>query len=150
MFLYYLINIWKTKQSWLKKTLSRLAWLAHLREFIWKIFISPRRDLDRIKWDITQAGWLASHMNTLYFYKNFLRKVRSQLDELVRLTGPAHLHMNNPSKEQTNYAFYRLLQSCLSLIWHFLLLYSPQIRECFYSSIKICFRNILYSAIILY
>ena len=31
MFLYYLINIRKTKQNWLKKTLSHLAGLAHLR-----------------------------------------------------------------------------------------------------------------------
>ena len=42
MFLYYLINIWKVKQNWLKKMLSHLAGLAHLCVFIWKIFISPR------------------------------------------------------------------------------------------------------------
>ena len=29
MFLYYLINIWKVKQNWLKKMLSHLAGLAH-------------------------------------------------------------------------------------------------------------------------
>ena len=37
MFLYYS-----------KKTLFRLGGLAHLRVFIWKIFISPRWDLDKI------------------------------------------------------------------------------------------------------
>ena len=42
MFLYYL-----------KKTLSRLAWLAHLRVFVWEIFISPRWDLSKIKYDLT-------------------------------------------------------------------------------------------------
>ena len=36
-----------------------------------------------------------AHMNTLYFYKSFLRKVRSHLGKPVRLTGPAHLHMNS-------------------------------------------------------
>ena len=51
MFLYCLINIRKTKQSWLKKTLSHLAGLAHLRVFIWKIFISPRWDPGKIKRD---------------------------------------------------------------------------------------------------
>ena len=34
-------------------------------------------------------------MNTLYFYKSFLRKVRSHLGEPARLTGPAHLYMNS-------------------------------------------------------
>ena len=32
-------------------------------------------------------------MNTLHFYKSFLRKVGSYLGEPARLTGPAHLHM---------------------------------------------------------
>ena len=40
-------------------------------------------------------GWLTSYMNTLYFYKSFLRKVRSHLGEPPRLTGPAHPHMNS-------------------------------------------------------
>ena len=35
-------------------------------------------------------------MNTLYFYKSFLKKVRSHLGELAGLTGPVHLHMNSP------------------------------------------------------
>ena len=95
MFLYYLINIWKAKQNCLKKILSHLAGLAHSRVFIWKIFISPRWDPSKIKWDPTWAGWLTSHMNTLYFYKSFLRKVRSHLGEPARLTGPAHLHMRS-------------------------------------------------------
>ena len=49
MFLYYLINIRKVKQNRLKKMLSDLAGLAHLCMFIWKIFISPRWDLGKIK-----------------------------------------------------------------------------------------------------
>ena len=36
-------------------------------------------------------------MNTSYFYKSFLRKVRSHLGEPARLTGPAHLHMSSLS-----------------------------------------------------
>ena len=34
-------------------------------------------------------------MNTLYFYKSFLRKMRSHLGKPARLTGLAHLHMNS-------------------------------------------------------
>ena len=34
-------------------------------------------------------------MNTLYFFKSFLRKLRSHLGEPARLTGLAHLHMNS-------------------------------------------------------
>ena len=40
MYLYYLIDIWKT-ESCLKKTLPYFSELAHLRVFIWTIFISP-------------------------------------------------------------------------------------------------------------
>ena len=39
-----------------------------------------------------RQAWLTSHTNVLYFYKNFLRKVRSHLGEPARLTGLAHLH----------------------------------------------------------
>ena len=59
--------IFLIKQSWLKKTLCRLSGLALLRMFIWKIFISPRWDLGKIKWDLTSAGWLASHLNIFIF-----------------------------------------------------------------------------------
>ena len=41
-------------------------------------------------------GRLTSHMNMLYFYKNFLRKVGYHLGKLAHLTGPAHLHRNSP------------------------------------------------------
>ena len=41
-------------------------------------------------------------MNTLYFYKSFLRKVRSHLGEPARLTGPAHLHKNSPLASKMN------------------------------------------------
>ena len=53
MFLYYLINIWK-KQNRLNKTLCHFARLAHLRVFIWKIFISPtisHKNLCKNYWD---------------------------------------------------------------------------------------------------
>ena len=62
-----LFNIWKTKQSWLKKSLSHLAGLAHLHVFIWKIFILPWWNLCKIKWNLAWAGWLTSHMNTFIF-----------------------------------------------------------------------------------
>ena len=39
MFLYYLINIRKTKQNWLKKTLSHLAGLAHLLVFWISLYV---------------------------------------------------------------------------------------------------------------
>ena len=93
--LYYLNSIWKTKQSWLKKIPSQLARVAYLRVFIWRIFIFLRLDPWKIKWEPTQVGWLTSHMNTLYFYKSFITKVRSHLGELARLTGSANLHMNS-------------------------------------------------------
>ena len=62
MFLYYLINIWK-KQNRLSKTLSHFARLAHLRVFIWKIFISPtisHKNLCKNYWDsliIMKKSW---------------------------------------------------------------------------------------------
>ena len=59
----------------------------------------------------------------LYFYKSFLRKVRSHLGELACLTGPAHLHMNSPLE--------------VFLIYHFALIY---ILDFFPYFIK-CFRN---------
>ena len=64
----------KTYARALKKNLSHLAGLAHQHLFIWQIFISPRRDLGKIKWDSTLAGWLTSHMNTLSFLKALLKK----------------------------------------------------------------------------
>ena len=62
MFLYYLINIWK-KQNRLNKTLCHFARLAHLRVFIWKIFISPtisHKNLCKNYWDsviIMKKSW---------------------------------------------------------------------------------------------
>ena len=47
-------------------------------------------------------------MNT-YFYKSFLRKVRSHLGELARLTGPAHLHMNSPLLSLNHFYCFRFL-----------------------------------------
>ena len=35
-------------------------------------------------------------MSTLYFYKNFLKKVRPHLGEPAHLTGQAPLHVNSP------------------------------------------------------
>ena len=83
----YLINIWKKIINWLKKTLSHLAGLAHLRVFIWKIFISSRWNPSKIKWDPTMVGSRTSHMNTSYFYKGFVKTVRSKAGEPVHLTG---------------------------------------------------------------
>ena len=40
-------------------------------------------------------GWLTSHMNT-YFYRGFLKKLRSHLGEPAHLTGPAHLLCKQP------------------------------------------------------
>ena len=118
MFLYYLIKIWKTKQSWLNKFLSRLAGLAHLHVFIRKIFISPWWDRGKIKWDLTYAGWHASHVNPLYFYKSFLRKVRSHLGELARLTGPAQLDMNSPLASFWKFQyFWRSIYNPLEHLW---------------------------------
>ena len=41
----------KTYACTLKKNLSHLAGLAHLHMFIWQIFLSPRWDPGKIKWD---------------------------------------------------------------------------------------------------
>ena len=73
--------------------ISHLAGLAHLRVFIWKIFTWVGSRQNQVR---SHLGWLTSHMNTLYIYKSFLRKVRSHLGEPARLIGPAHLHMNSP------------------------------------------------------
>ena len=40
-------------------------------------------------------------MNT-YFYKSFLKKVRSQVGKPAHLIEPAHLHMNSPSLPDTH------------------------------------------------
>ena len=91
MFLYYyLINIWNAKQSWLKKTLSHTVQLAHLRVFIWKIFISLRWDAGKIKWkldfepkspSVTRKvcyhynSWLTGVHRTCLFHINFGGKI---------------------------------------------------------------------------
>ena len=36
-----------------------------------------------------------SHINTLCFYRSFLKKVRFSLGEPIHLTGMAYLHMNS-------------------------------------------------------
>ena len=109
IFLYYLINIWERNQNWLKKTLSHLSGLAHLCVFKWKIFILPKGDPGKVKWDPTYAGLLTSHMNT-YFYKSFLRKVICHLGEPAHLSGPAHFHMNSPI---TSHWFKMFYLNCL-------------------------------------
>ena len=43
----------KTCACALKKSLSHLDGLAHLHMFMWQIFISPRWDRGKIKWDPT-------------------------------------------------------------------------------------------------
>ena len=47
------------KQNWLKKTLSYLAGIAHLRVFIWKIFISPRwqNQVISLRWSGSRLTW---------------------------------------------------------------------------------------------
>ena len=90
MFLYYLVNTWKTKRSWLKKTLSRLAGLTHLLVFLQKI--SFRLDGISAKFSETHLDELARFS---YECIIFLRKVRSHLGELARLTRSALLHMNS-------------------------------------------------------
>ena len=86
----------KTHTCTLEKNLSHLAGLAHLRMFIWTVLISPGWDPSKIKCYHTWAGWLTSHMNTLCFYRSFLKKVRSHLGQATHLTRPVHLHMSSP------------------------------------------------------
>ena len=86
----------KSKTKLVKENSIPPCRLAHLPVFIWKILISPRWNPGKIKWDPTKAGWPTSHMNTSYFNRSFLKKVRSHLGEPANQTGPAHLHMNSP------------------------------------------------------
>ena len=86
----------KTYTCTLKKTLSYLAELAYLRVFIRKIFIWPRWDPGKIKWDPTLLGWLISHMNTLCFNRTFFKSVTSHRGDPAHLSGRAHLHMKSP------------------------------------------------------
>ena len=89
MFLYYLINIWKTKQSWLKETLCRLAG--------WPTCACPdggfSSRLGRISAKSTEIlpRWAGSLLiwTHLYFYMSFFRKVRSHLGEIA--PQPSHL-----------------------------------------------------------
>ena len=73
------------KLYYLKKTLSRLAGLAHLRVFIWKIFISAK------------SCEISPRRTGSSYERIILRKARSHLGELARLTEPAQLHMNSPT-----------------------------------------------------
>ena len=87
----------RTKQSWLKKTLCRLAGLAHLRVFIWKIFISHKSGFSGKSSGISPRRSGSLLMWTHYiFIRVSLRKVRSHLGQLARLTEQAHLHINSP------------------------------------------------------
>ena len=81
-----------------KSLLCRWKKIVMITQFLdeFKFFISPSWDLGKIKRDPNWAGWLTSHINTWYFYRSFLKKVRSHLGEPVHLTGPAHFHMNSP------------------------------------------------------
>ena len=124
MFLYYLINIWKVKQNWLKKMLSHPAGLAHLRVFIWKIFSSDLGVIPAKSSEIPprRSGSLLIWIHI--FCKSFLRKVTSYLGEPARLTGPAHLHRlhflllneNIGSKwpESTRYVFKQIPMTLLN------------------------------------
>ena len=69
--------------------------LTHLCMFRRKMFISPRWGPDKIKSDPICVGWHTSHMNTLCFYRSFLRKVKSHLGEPAHQTGLADFHMNS-------------------------------------------------------
>ena len=62
----YLMNIWKKERNWLRKTLSHLAGMAYLRALIWKIFISPRWDVGKTKWDPTSAGSLLIWTHSIF------------------------------------------------------------------------------------
>ena len=85
-------NIYNT----LKKTLSHLARVTYLRVFIWKIFVLPRWDPGKFKWDSASAGWLTSPLNTLCIYRSFLKMVRSHLGE------PAYLNESRLILRQGN------------------------------------------------
>ena len=119
MYLYYLINIWKAKQSLLKKSLSHLAELAHLRVIVWSKFSSHLSEIPAKSSEIPprRAGSLLI-WTQLCFNKSFLRKVRSHLSGLAHLTEPAHLHMNSPLDlpYNTNHRSYELTMKCYQML----------------------------------
>lgn len=59
-------------------------------------FVSSGWGPGKIKRDFTQPGQLTSDMNTLCFYRRFLKKVRPHQDKPAHLAGPAHLYMSRP------------------------------------------------------
>ena len=63
--------------------------------------------------DITPR--LTSNMNKLYFYKSFLKTVRSHLGKPVHLTGPDHLHLWIAPHYSLSFAFIRCATHCHSL-----------------------------------
>ena len=98
------------KLHYLKKTLSRLAVLAHLRVFIWKIFISAK------------SCEISPRRTGSSYERIILRKARSHLGEIARLTEPAHLHMNSPL---ISFVIKVLLERKTKLLhdpnWHYML-----------------------------
>ena len=118
MFLHYLISILKNKRyRWRQKNSPMKIWSIRNNGFLqtdWRKlhpillgwptcacsygkFSSHLGGVSAKSSEISPTGTGSLLIWThLYFYKNFLRKVWSHLGELVRLTGPAHLHMNSP------------------------------------------------------
>ena len=76
-------------------------------------------------------------MNT-YFYKSFIRKVRSHFGEPARLTGPAHLHMDS-LLEGKNLA--TIIKGALSGLRRFLATEDPlkMMKNAFYITSKALF-----------
>ena len=91
MFLYYLINVWKKKQSWLKETLSRYPALPDWSTYACSYgrFSSCLGGISEKSSEISprRAGSLLIWTHYI-FVRVSLRKVRSHLGELARLTEP--------------------------------------------------------------
>ena len=93
LFLYYSINIWKRKliidnyltlPGWPTCACSYGKFPSHLGGIPGKSSeIPPKRTCSLLTW---------KH----YIFYSFFNKVRSHLGKSVRLTVPAHLHMNSP------------------------------------------------------
>ena len=154
MFLYYLIKIWnkeQIKEHAIPPCRAGPLVRVHMENFRLTL-VGFRQNQVR-----SHLGGLAhSHMNTLHFYRSFLRKVRSHLGKPACLTGPAHLFLSTLLKSSTlplmKVSFIQSVAlwhtnftlSCVILLWDSATTHSPSGKELIFSSLEeSCFSGLI-------
>ena len=70
--------------------------LARLHVFTWEIFISAGQDLGSVRWDLSQAGWLVSHVNTssIFSTNHYAAEISHKRDSPFYRASP--IYVNRP------------------------------------------------------